>query len=198
MENTHKTDTSSSAGISPASENGVEFSLSYASESDTVIADERADDLTAEEAEILDTPPREDEYNSEAEVSNTEREEDVTERDAEEEEEDNAPKATLDSDLETLAKEFPDIASRLAHGFVNTERYAKLRSLGLTPEEAYLATSRPARSDNRSHLTSSVPASAKSPLGGMSKREMATARYLFEDLSEREIKALYNRVTKTR
>ncbi|MBO5907170.1 MAG: hypothetical protein J6Q85_03355 [Clostridia bacterium] len=110
--------------------------------------------------------------------------------------EESGTRATFEGDLAALVSEFPELSARLSDGFVNTERYSKLRSLGLTPTEAYLATARTHTKNNRSHLTSSVPAGAKSPSCGMSKREMETAKYLFGDLSEREIVALYNKVTK--
>ena len=106
--------------------------------------------------------------------------------------------ATFEGDLGALLSEFPELATKLAQSFVNTERYAKLRALGLSAEEAYLATSRKHTQNNRSHLVSAVPVGAKSPLGGMTRREMASAKAIFGDLSEREIKSLYNKVTKPR
>lgn len=148
-----------------------------------------------ENGEISDTSPADDE-NSDGEPPYTEAEEqtDTVPESAGGAQESTG--ATFESDLGALLSEFPEISSRLSEGFVNTERYAKLRSLGLTPTEAYLATSRTRSANNRSHLVSSVPAGARTPMSGMSASEMENAKYLFSDLTEREIVALFNRVNK--
>ena len=80
---------------------------------------------------------------------------------------------------------------------INAERYATLRALGLTPKEAYLATSvSQAREGGTSHLRSGVPGLAKSPSGGMSGAELEMARGLFSGLSDAEIHKLYKKVTR--
>ena len=80
---------------------------------------------------------------------------------------------------------------------INAERYATLRALGLTPKEAYLATSvSQTREGGTSHLRSGVPGLAKSPSGGMSGAELEMARGLFSGLSDAEIHKLYKKVTR--
>jgi hypothetical protein len=49
---------------------------------------------------------------------------------------------------------------------------------------------------NRSHLTSSVPRSAKAPQGILTKGELAEIRALFANLDDKEIQRLYKKVTK--
>ena len=78
----------------------------------------------------------------------------------------------------------------------NPIRYSALRDLGLTPEEAYLATSQRTRGDNRTHLKAAVPGASRAPYGSMTKREWNIARALFEDISDSEIERLYKRVTR--
>ena len=100
-------------------------------------------------------------------------------------------------DLSTLCRLFPEISGSDAIGAVGSERYCRLRALGLTPSEAYLAIGAGReRRDNRSHLVTSVPNGSVAPSVGMSQREMAEARELFGDLSDSEIKKLYNKVTR--
>lgn len=52
------------------------------------------------------------------------------------------------------------------------------------------------RENNRSHLTSSVPRSARAPLGAMTKGELAEIRALFNNMDDNEIQRLYKKVTK--
>ena len=78
----------------------------------------------------------------------------------------------------------------------NPMRYAALRDLGLSAEEAYLATrGRAAAYDNRAHLTRSVPGGA-SVSREMSRGDYDMAREIFSDLSDAEIRKLYRKVTK--
>ena len=101
------------------------------------------------------------------------------------------------ADLSAICELFPEILGSDAIGAVRSPRYAELRELGLTPSEAYLATGRKsARQDNRSHLVTSVPKGSGAPAGGMTDRELIEARRLFGDLSDSEIKKLFNKVTK--
>ncbi len=78
----------------------------------------------------------------------------------------------------------------------NPLRYASLRDLGLSAEEAYLATTKKRRVDNRSHLYPSVPRHSSVPDSSMSEGELISARELFPDISDREIRSLYKKVTK--
>lgn len=97
-------------------------------------------------------------------------------------------------DLEVLRRTFPacaemDSLCRLE----NPLRYAQLRDLGLSPEEAYLATAHAhTHPDNRSHLTSSVPRAAAGGIG-MTAAQLSAARELFEGLSDAELTRLYRR-----
>ena len=106
--------------------------------------------------------------------------------------------STVDRDLEELRAEFPELSELESVTQLNNPiRYAALRDLGLSPAEAYLLTSRKRiEYDNRAHLTSSVPASAKSPGHGMSNRELEEMREIFGEISDSEINKLYKKVTK--
>ena len=78
----------------------------------------------------------------------------------------------------------------------NPIRYAALRDLGLTPAEAYLATTKSRRkADNRSHLFA-MPMVSSAPAGSMSERELEVAREIFTDISDAQIKKLYKKVTR--
>ncbi len=95
-------------------------------------------------------------------------------------------------ELQALNGEFPDVSLD-----ESSERYRELRSLGLTPREAYFASAQRApKFDTRSHLKSSVPRMARSPMGAMSRRELEEARELFSGMSDRQIEDLYRKVTK--
>ncbi len=103
-------------------------------------------------------------------------------------------------DLQALKGEFPELeglASLLE--LDNPERYGELRDLGLSPREAYLASSLPKREktipyDNRSHLRSSVPKSHGGRVDAMSISELREARELFAGMSDAEIVRLYKKV----
>ena len=101
-------------------------------------------------------------------------------------------------DLEELHRSFPHLENVKSITELNNPlRYAALRDLGLTPREAYLATSEPgARYDNRSHLRSSVPKRAAAPAGILTSSELEAARELFSGLSDREIQKLYKKVSR--
>ena len=99
-------------------------------------------------------------------------------------------------DKETIGALFPSAVGRETE-FTENERYIQLRALGLSVKEAFLAVGGERRnSDNRSHLTSSVPRSAAAPYTQMSRREMEYARSIFEGMEESEIRRLYRKVTK--
>ena len=99
----------------------------------------------------------------------------------------------IEGDLAELASEFPEAISE----DMLTDRYRELRTLGLTPAEAYLASARRTpKFDSRSHLKTSVPRAVKSHVGAMSRRELLEARTLFSGLSDRQIEDLYRKVTK--
>ena len=103
----------------------------------------------------------------------------------------------ISKDIAVLCETFPDISGGTALSAVNSKRYGELRALGLSPREAYLATNDSRNTlDNRSHLVTTVPSGSIPPTSGMTQVEMAEARRLFGDLSDAEIKKLYNKVTK--
>ncbi len=109
-----------------------------------------------------------------------------------------AAEQTVDEDIRTLREGFPELSElESITQLKNPTRYAALRDLGLSAEEAYLATSpRPRQPDNRAHLTSGVPAAAAPPASAMTKSQMAEARELFKGMSDAQIQKLYQKVTK--
>ena len=104
----------------------------------------------------------------------------------------------IDNDLSELKEEFPELSNlKSVSELSNPIRYAALRDLGLSPAEAYILTARKrVEYDNRSHLTSSVPVSAKSPGCALSSRELNEMREIFGEISDLEIHKLYKKVTK--
>ncbi len=103
----------------------------------------------------------------------------------------------IKSDMRLLSQEFPELSSLTdICQLENPMRYAALRDLGLTPAEAYLATTKARRSyDNRSHLHPS-PMVSSLKTSYMPEQDMEMARELFSGLSDAEIRRLYKRVTK--
>ena len=104
--------------------------------------------------------------------------------------------AVIESDLKELRAQFPELRGIAdITELSNPLRYAALRDLGLTPREAYLATSdRPRRPDNRAHLSVAVPRGAGEARGGMSREELLRARELFSGMSDTELQSLYRKV----
>lgn len=105
--------------------------------------------------------------------------------------------ALIASDLEKLRAEFPELRGISDITDLNNPlRYAALRDLGLTPEEAYMATAKRRVSDTRSHLRTAHGKGAVTSVGMMSQHELATARELFPGMSDSELQRLYKKVTK--
>ena len=100
----------------------------------------------------------------------------------------------LAEDVEELKREFAELGDITE--LSNPTRYAALRDLGLTPREAYLATSPSKKQDNRSHLRGSPSVNVGRKKSTMTMREWNIARALFEDLDDGEIEKLYRKVTK--
>ena len=101
-----------------------------------------------------------------------------------------------ENDARILREKFPELMwLRNVTELENPLRYAALRDLGLTPEEAYLATSAKRRSDNRAHLHGSVPKRSAPPSSNISEKELIEARELFPGASDAEIRKLYKKVT---
>ncbi len=101
-------------------------------------------------------------------------------------------------DIEELHSIFPHLQDKKSVlDLDNPLRYAALRDLGLSPKEAYLATSNINTTyDNRSHITSSAPKGASPSSELLTATELESARMIFSDLSDREIQKLYKKVTK--
>ena len=105
--------------------------------------------------------------------------------------------ALIESDLDTLRAEFPELKGiKDITDLNNPLRYAALRDLGLSPEEAYLATAKRRAQDTRAHLRSAHGKNAGASIGMMSQHELSAARDLFPGLSDAEIQRLYKKVTK--
>lgn len=106
-------------------------------------------------------------------------------------------RALIESDLEELRLAFPETRNITdITELENPLRYARLRDLGLSAKEAYLATSpKRHRIDTRAHLTSAVSRIASSPKGALTKRELDSVRDLFAGMSDSEIQNLYKKVT---
>ena len=100
-------------------------------------------------------------------------------------------------DISELKMRFPELQNiNDLTELKNPLRYAALRDLGLSAEEAYLATGgRAPTYDNRAHLTKSVPGGA-SLSREMSRGDYDMAREIFSELSDAEIRKLYRKVTK--
>ena len=108
--------------------------------------------------------------------------------------------ALIENDLEILRNAIPGLEGlRDISELENPVRYGALRDLGLSPEEAFRATTtsqRRPKTDNRSHLRSSAPRAVHSPESNISYRELAIAREIFSGVSDTEIQRLYKKVTR--
>lgn len=106
--------------------------------------------------------------------------------------------ALAKEDMRELIAAFPHLEGKKSIAELdNPLRYAALRDLGLTPREAFLATSAPViKYDNRSHLSGAVPRRAGSASDMLGAGELMAARELFADLSDREIQKLYKKVSR--
>ena len=143
------------------------------------------DDLLVEEAEITGEAP--EPLDEEPEAI-----EEITEIPTPDERSINE---TLMEDLEELLDEFPELSDlRDASELSDPIRYGKLRDLGLSPKEAYLATSGRKRViDTRAHLsgTKPRPLNTSSKIPGYAVR---CIRDLFDGISDEEIIKLYKKV----
>lgn len=104
--------------------------------------------------------------------------------------------AMMEDELRALKRDFPEMRDAVSITELESPiRYAELRDLGLSPREAYLATSgRRKRTDNRRHLFSAVPRGSGAPVSGMTHAELESARELFPGLGDRELMGLYKKV----
>ncbi len=102
----------------------------------------------------------------------------------------------LKSDMNELTEELSASETLKITDLKNPIRYGALRDLGLTPKEAYLASGgRKERVDNRAHLSSSVPRKMAASFSEIPRAELDTARELFSDMNDSEIRNLYKKVT---
>ena len=106
-------------------------------------------------------------------------------------------------DLEAIREVFPELADMASLAELpEPERYGELREAGLSPIEAFCASHHTMlvsrHIDNRAHLSPSVGRTASAVGGRISAAALADARDLFPSLSDREIEALYRRVSNTR
>ena len=106
--------------------------------------------------------------------------------------------ALMRRDLATLKATFPELAGlNDIADMRGALRYAALRDLGLTAEEAYMAASAPrVRRDNRAHLSTPVTKGASTAMVGRSASELHTARELFGGMTDADIYSLYKRVSR--
>lgn len=98
------------------------------------------------------------------------------------------------AEIKSLCREFSDVERLSDLPFAR--RFAELRDLGLSVKEA-LGASLPLRErgGGKAHLKSAVPRPTYFPENSLSHEEMRKAKELFYGLSEKEINALYKRVT---
>ena len=102
--------------------------------------------------------------------------------------------ADIAEELENLRAESPEITEMREE--LNEERYLELRALGLTPEEAYLASARPKKlRPTTAHLSDSTPRSMKSRETKIPYTELMRARQIFVGMDDSEIQRLYKKVT---
>ena len=139
---------------------------------------ELAEETSALEKENVDTPPTEDNFES----ASAEEEVDY--------------EALVRSDMAQLSEQFSDGDEIRLSDLKNPMRYGALRDLGLTPGEAYLASGgKKERVDNRAHLSSSVPKISSRSFSEIPRSQLEAVRHIFSDMSEREIRNLYRKVT---
>jgi hypothetical protein len=151
------------------------------------------DEATVEESEVAEIPENTDEGVLDSEFDDAPVDGDNGE---------NTPNAPVDyeklvrEDVLALKEDFPELADLSDVTELDDPlRYAALRDLGLTPKEAYLATSKKSYHDTRSHLRRAHGRSATGPSSILSPAELAAVRDLFPGKSDADIQRLYKRVS---
>ena len=130
-----------------------------------------------------------------AEEESIEEEEKIDEPNADSSPQDIDYEALIEEDLKELRATFPELRGLGSITELKKPmRYAALRDLGLSPKEAYLATTEPHSRDNRSHLDSAVPRAAGGGRSSMTRGELERARDLFPGLKDSELIGLYKKV----
>lgn len=101
----------------------------------------------------------------------------------------------LADDVNVLRAELAELSSlRSIDDLAHPEEYARFRSLGLTPREAYLATGE--RREPREQRRITAPMSVKRDRTTIPDYYLKMAREIFGGLSDREIQSLYKRVSR--
>lgn len=110
-------------------------------------------------------------------------------------------------DMQKLHSQFPELKSVTKFADLpNARRYAELRDLGLSVEEAYNAANPGGRRDaitnsvkqqainaSKAHLKSNVPIASRDNSVKITRAEMQQMRDIFPDMSDKEIIALYKK-----
>ncbi len=106
--------------------------------------------------------------------------------------------AMAEEDFRVLSALYPEVeALGSIAALSNRERFAELRELGLSPEEAYRATRPfPKRGSGKRHMTGASARRMSVGATSMPYGELEAARGLFPGLSSSEILSLYKRCTK--
>jgi hypothetical protein len=116
------------------------------------------------------------------------------------------------ADLSAIHQAYPETKQyKSVFEFPNFAKFSEYRDLGLSPDEAYIAThpksvinsaagaaAQRARNLNntKQHLRSNVPVGAKDNSITISKKEISEYRDLFPNMSDKEIVALYKQTIK--
>lgn len=113
--------------------------------------------------------------------------------------------AKIAADLAEVQAAYPDAkAYASVKDFPNFKEFGRLRDLGLSPKQAYIAshpdavrqnvaaaTRQQSLNDTKKHLKSAVSKSSRDNTITMTKRELAECRDLFPGMSDKEIMKLY-------
>ena len=113
------------------------------------------------------------------------------------------------ADIAELGRLYPSLGITDLRQIDNPGRYGALREMGLSVEEAFLATNADRvhahssgttvhRADGKAHIRGDMPAKGASATDGftLSASQMRDARELFPGMSDKEIIALYKSVSK--
>lgn len=156
---------------------------------DSLVAEELTAHATEPEADIQDDPE------ADATVAETTETPEQTPTDEAEHDGEIDYERLMAEDAERLRAIFPELRNLNSIADLGCAmRYAALRDLGLSCEEAYLAArGRVTKRNNRTHLSAAVTASAEGR-GTIPRGELRVAREIFPDLTDSELQRLYSRV----
>ena len=156
---------------------------------DSQVTEELTSPATEPEADIQDAPE------AEAPVAEATQTPEQTPNDEAEPDGEIDYERLMAEDTEKLRAIFPELRNLNSIADLGCAmRYAALRDLGLSCEEAYLAArGRVTKRNNRTHLSAAVTASAQGR-GTIPRGELRVAREIFPDLTDSELQRLYSRV----